>query len=236
MAEQESPEPQKRGDLLTQVLAVLLLLEIAAGAGLAGYLILTGKLSREQVRLAYLACTGELTHKTLEKAEKWDDHRAEEARKEEAKASGADAEAKLAATSVEAEAARLGIERLLEELKDRERLLQMRFEEYKRKRTQLEEIEQRLDRKIAMQEESGGDENFQKMLAIMKVMKPKDLKEVLLQMDDYTVVEVLKGLGPRTAAKVLREYTSPSEVDMKRRYMKMISEGDVAVSGATAGG
>jgi flagellar motility protein MotE (MotC chaperone) len=223
---------QKRGDLVTSLLAVLMLLEIAGLAGLAGYLIFTGKVTPEQVRLAYKAYRKEITQQTFEDAEAWRKHLADEARRKARQPSGADARRKLAAAAVEAEAMRLGLQRLLKEAQDRDKLVQLRIEELDQKHRGLDDKEQRIDAKIAAHAAGGGQESFMKMVAIMKAMKPKALKDILVQMDEGTVVDVLRTLGARQAAKVLAEFKSPAELDLKRRYLDVIRAGDVATAPA----
>ena len=226
----------KRTDVVTNILALLMLLEIIAGAGMAGYFIFTGTVTADQARLAWQVYEKKITDQTQADAEAWQKHQADEQLKKEQEASGADATAKLAVTAVRAEAARLGLEGQLKRLQDRENLLNMKFDEFKRKQEHLKEIEKRIDRKTADLETTGSNESFQKMAAIMKAMKPKALKDILIQMDEVTVVEVLKALGTRQAAKVLAEFSTPGEVEQKRRYLDRIRQGDLATTTTPSGG
>jgi len=226
----------RRGDIVTNLLATLMLLEIIVVAGMAGYFIFTGKVTANQARLAWKVWQKEITDTTQADAEAWRKHQADEEIRKDQQASGADATAKLTATAVEAEAARLGLESQLKRLQDRENLLDLRFEEFRRVEQNLRDIEKRIDQKTAAIEQTGGQESFQKMVGIMKAMKPKALKDILVQMDEPTVVEVLQQLGSRLAAKVLAEFTTPAEVEQKRRYLLMISEGDLAAAATPSGG
>jgi flagellar motility protein MotE (MotC chaperone) len=218
------------------VLAILMALEIAASAALAGYYILTGKVTAEQARLVYKVYQGEVKEQALENAQKWTREQEENARKTETVVAGADAQTKLAASSEQIEVARLAMDRQYKELQDRQAMADRKLQDIEQKRKGLEEIEKRIDDKVAKEKEGTDQQSFQKMLAIMKGMKPPQLKEILVQMDDAATVEVLKGLEARASAKVLAEFKTPQELERKRRYLDMIRTGEVASNKATVGG
>lgn len=227
------------GRILVNVLAILLLLEIGTLAGLAGYLILTDKVDAEDVRLAARIYNDEITDETVEAAEKWAEHERQQRLKEQMAVSGDDARGKLAATGIEAEAERLGLLRRFKALQDREKLLQVKLDEYEQKRKSLAEIERRIDARLAGEQTDNRDERFSQMVGLMNQMKAPELKQVLIRMDDTTVVEILRSLEKRKAAKVLSEYTTEAELEMKRRYMDMMRTGEadeVATSSRAANG
>jgi len=227
---------EKRTDLITNILAMLMLLEIAVLAGLSGYAVLTGRISREQLRLAYRVWNGEVNEQVAADAAQWKAHEAAEAQRKAQQVSGADAAAKLAATGVEAEAARLSIDRQFKDLQERERLLQMKLEEYEQTRKAVEATERRVDQKLTALREGGGQKSFQKMMGILSAMKPPEVKEVLLKMDEAMVIEILKSLDARTAAKVLAEYRTSAEVELKKRYLDAIGAGDLTAGRTAAKG
>lgn len=219
---------KKRSDIVTNLLAILMLLEIAAVAGLGGYFILTGKVSPDQIRLGYKVYQGEITDQVIADAESWQAHQAAEAQKEQDKTSGADAKQKLDAAGRRAEAERLGLLRLLADVEDREKLVRKLMEELNLHREALVEQEKRIDIKLALHDATGGQASFQEKINIMKKLKPKEIKDVLLLWDEYKAVEALKALGDRLASKVLGEFTTPSEIDIKQRWLDLIGSGEVA--------
>jgi len=217
---------EKRSDIFTNILAILMLLEIAALAGLAGYVVLTGRITKEQLRLAHKVWIGEVSEQVVTEAESWKKHLQDEEAAKQNKVSGADAAMKLAATNAEAEAARLGIERQLKDLQDRENLVQLKLQELDQKRAGLEEQEKRINQRLAADREGSGQKNFQMMIGILTALKPPDIKAALMQFDDQKVVEILKALDERTAGKVLAEYRTPAEIQLKTRYLQAIGYGD----------
>ena len=223
----------KRSDMVTGILMTLMLLENVAIAGLAGYFIWTDRVTGDQVRLVWKVYEGEITDDVLADAKSWQDHKADQARQKAQTPSGADAKAKLAATGVEAEAERLGLLRLLKELQDQRGLVQMQLDEYERKRSDLAAIEKRIDAKLA-QQEAGPDASFEAMVGIVKAMKPNKIKEYLAQQDENTVADVLRALGNRLAAKVLAEFKTPAEMELTRKYLDTIRQGELVGGTPTA--
>jgi flagellar motility protein MotE (MotC chaperone) len=226
---------EKRTDLVTNILAFLMLLEIALLAGWGGYAVLAGKVSKEQLRLFYKVYERQINEQVEADAESWMKHQEEQQKAKASQVSGGDAETKIAATSQEAEAARLGIEREMKDLQDREKLVQAKLEEYERARKALEETEKRIDQKLVAEKAGTGQQSFQKMLGILAAMKPQQIKEILVKMDEPMVIEVLKALEARVAAKVLAEYKTPVEIEMKKRYLDAIGEGKLLADKAAAG-
>ncbi len=105
-----------RGGVAVNILATLLLLEIAAIAALGGYLILTKQVTEDQMWLTHKVFKGEVTNETLGDAEQWHQHLQEEALKEKTKIAGPQAAEKLAVTQMEAEAKWLGLQWQLKRL------------------------------------------------------------------------------------------------------------------------
>ena len=63
------------------------------------------------------------------------------------------------------------------------------------------------------------DQGFQDSLSLYNSMPPKQAKTVFLTMDDATVVNYLRAMTPRTAAKILKEFKSPEELDRVHKLM-----------------
>ena len=228
---------RERGSTLVNVLAILLLLELAGAAALAGYVVLTGKVSQEQLRLAYQVYKGEVRPESLEDGAKWRKHQEEEAEAARNKPAGADAYTKVAATGLQAEASWLGLEWEMKRVQDRQAAVDQRMAECELKKKELEELEKRVAAQAAKEQDGSGAASLQKALAILKGLKAPQLKEYLDQVDDATAVAVLKGLEERTAAKVLAEYKTAADQQRRTKLLEMVRTGEVAKGrGGVAGG
>lgn len=224
------------GRVVVNILATLLLLEIAAIAALAGYLILTKQATEDQMWLTHKVFKGELTNETISDAKLWHQHLQEVALKEKTKISGPPAAEKLAVTQMEAEAKWLGLQWQLKRLQDRESLLGHKMNQLEQGRKGLQDMAKRIDDKIKQAQTTSGSENFQKMARILSNMKPAELKKILVQLDDGTAVEFLKTLDPRKASKLMVEFKTQQEMEVRRRWLEMLRTGQLASTATKAGG
>jgi flagellar motility protein MotE (MotC chaperone) len=227
---------RERGSTLVNVLAILMLLELSGAAALAGYVVLTGKVTQEQLRLTYQVYKGEVKPEALDDAAKWKKHQEEEAEAARNKPAGADAYTKVAATGMQAEAGWLGLEWEMKRVQDRQAAVDQRMAEYELKKKELEDLEKRLAAQSAKEHDGSGAASLQKALAILKGLKPAQLKEYLDQVDDATAVTVIKGLEERTAAKVLAEYKTPADQLRRTKLLEMVRTGELAKGGSTVAG
>lgn len=217
-----------RGSIVVNVLATLMMLEIAAVAAFAAYLILTDTVTKDQIRMMYMAYNDEITDQTVADAEKWRTHKVEEEQKKQEIISGGDAREKLAAASIQAEAEGLYLARQLKETEDQRNVVQSLLKELERNRELLAAQEKRIDEKIAAQASSGGQESFLEMASIMAKLKSSEIKDVLTGWDDQKAVAVLRALPARVTAKVLGEFKTPQEIQLKQRWLDMIGSGEIA--------
>lgn len=224
---------RERGSTLVNFMAILMLLELAAMAALAGYVVLTGKVSQEQLRLAYQVYKGEVRQEALDDAAKWKKHQEDEAQAAKTKPAGADAYTKVAATGMQAEASYLGLEWELKRAQDRQAAVDQRMAEYGLKKKELEDLEKRLAVQTAKEHDGSGAASLQKAIAILKGLKPAQMKEYLDGVDDATAVTVIKGLEERTAAKVLAEYKTPADQQRRTKLLEMVRTGS---AGSTQAG
>lgn len=74
--------------------------------------------------------------------------------------------------------------------------------------------EQQQARKLA------GDQGFQDSLALYTSMPPRQVKTVFLTLGDETVMRYVEAMPPRTAAKVIKEFKSPDEIDRIQRILE----------------
>lgn len=229
----ESVMARHRGSIVVNLLATLMMLEIAAVAAVAAYLVLTDTVTKDQVRLMYMAYNDEVTDRTVTDAEKWRVHQVEEEQKKQEVISGGGAKEKLNEANLKAEAEGLYLARQLKEMEDQRSVVQSLLKELDRKRELLAEQEKRIEDTIAAHASSGGQQGFQEMAAIMAKLKSSEIKDVLVGWDDQKAVAVLRALPGRVTAKVLGEFRTPREIQLKQRWLDMIGSGEIA---AEAGG
>ncbi len=227
---------RERGSTLVNVLAILMLLELAGAAALAGYVVLTGKVTQEQLRLAYQVYKGEVRQEALDDAAKWKKHQEDLAEAAKNKPAGADAYTKLAATGMQAEAGWLGLEFEMKRVQDRQAALNQRMAEFDLKKKELEDLEKRLATQSAKEHDGSGAASLQKALAILKGMKPAQQKEYLDGVDDATAVLVIKGLEERMAAKVLAEYKTSADQLRRTKLLEMVRTGELAKGNSSVAG
>lgn len=72
------------------------------------------------------------------------------------------------------------------------------------------------------------DKGFQDSLALYTAMPPKKTKDVFLALDDQTVTNYLQAMPPRTAAKIIREYKSPEEVQRIQTVLEKMRQAQQA--------
>ena len=213
-----------RGGTLVNILALLMALEITALGLFGGFLILTGRLNETKLWLLGEVYEGRLDGETLAMAQQWQQYQDQEAARKAAIPAGASAPVKLAAGTVEQQSAQLMNQWQLQEIQALKSELEQQIQQLRQARADLEQQQKKLEE----QRRSGSQDkeaSFQEMLQIVSRMKPPATKEVLLQMEMETVVRILREMDARAAAKVLAEFRSPEEVELKRRYLEMIKAG-----------
>jgi hypothetical protein len=90
------------------------------------------------------------------------------------------------------------------------------------------------DRSIltAEQEESvrlSSDKGFQDSLALYVSMPAKKAKDVFMTLDNETVKQYLKAMQPRTAAKIVKEFKTPEEMQRIQAVMEQIRQSQVSI-------
>ncbi|MEM8874945.1 MAG: hypothetical protein AAGD32_11905 [Planctomycetota bacterium] len=84
-------------------------------------------------------------------------------------------------------------------------------------------------------EKLANDRGFQDTLKLYQGMKPKQVKNVFLDLDDETVVQYLTAMNPRTANKILAEFKTPGEVVRVRQLLELMRQNEVALNETTEG-
>jgi hypothetical protein len=69
------------------------------------------------------------------------------------------------------------------------------------------------------------DQGFQDSLKLYNSMAPRQVKAIFLTAGDDAVLQYLQAMEPRTAAKVIKEFKSPEEIDRIHRIMEQMRQG-----------
>jgi flagellar motility protein MotE (MotC chaperone) len=119
------------------------------------------------------------------------------------------------------------------QLQDLQRLVSVAQAQLQTDRAKLEADQQKVTDQQQQADRLASDQGFQDSLNLYNSMPPKQVKEVFLAMDDDTVVEYLRAMQPRTAAKVIKEFKTPEELDRVHRLMDRMRDATPTTSPAT---
>lgn len=75
------------------------------------------------------------------------------------------------------------------------------------------------------------DEGFQEALALYQSMPAKQVKTIFMTLDEEVVTRFLKGMPPRTAAKIIKEFKAPDETERIQKILEKLRQAQVAVQG-----
>jgi hypothetical protein len=87
---------------------------------------------------------------------------------------------------------------------------------------QVDARQKKLDAREKALKTTAEDKGFEDSLALYNSMTPKQVKDVFMSLDDTTVTKYLRAMDASKAAKILKEYKSPSETERVQRVMEMI--------------
>ena len=76
---------------------------------------------------------------------------------------------------------------------------------------------------VAREKESerlAGDKGFQDTLALYNTMPPRQVKGLFMTLDETTVAQYLDAMEPRTAAKIVKEFKTPDELERVKRVLE----------------
>jgi hypothetical protein len=208
-----------------QFLTMLCVLNILVIAGLAGYLVATGRLDkqkggtivdllrhqgtpdkfRETVYdiLEPVAATAPASQPATAPGALADDHGPQ---------AGASAQERIAFARQMMEQERLSLENEAQELRHRQELLVALQADVSAKLKKIEDAKKESEPKAATAESKIREENFQKTLALYDELKPRQIKDLFLKNNNPEMVaSYLVAMEPSRAAKILGEFKSPEE-------------------------
>jgi septal ring factor EnvC (AmiA/AmiB activator) len=69
-------------------------------------------------------------------------------------------------------------------------------------------------------ERLAGDKGFQDTLELYNSMPPRQVKALFMTADELTVAQYLDAMQPRTAARIIKEFKTPEELDRMKRVLE----------------
>ena len=87
---------------------------------------------------------------------------------------------------------------------------------------QVDARQKKLDAREKALKAQGEDKGFEDSLTLYNSMPAKQVKEVFMSLDDATVTKYLRAMDAGKAAKILKEFKTPSETERVQRVMEMI--------------
>ena len=118
------------------------------------------------------------------------------------------------------------------QLEDLQHLVAQAQAQLKADRTRLDGDRQKLTDDQQESARLADDQGFQDSLNLYNSMPAKQVKTVFLAMDDAAVVNYLRAMTPRTAAKILKEFKSPEELDRVHKLMDRMRDSTPATAPA----
>jgi flagellar motility protein MotE (MotC chaperone) len=110
------------------------------------------------------------------------------------------------------------------QLEDLQRLVTAAQTQLQADKTKLTDDQQKLADGKDQAAKLAADQGFQDSLNLYNSMPAKQVKAVFLAMDDDTVVNYLRAMEPKSAAKILKEFKSPEEMDRVHKLMDKMRE------------
>jgi glutaredoxin 2 len=114
----------------------------------------------------------------------------------------------------------LQLDRRQRELADLQRQVDLANQKLAQDRQAFEQQQQAL---VAREQEASKletDKGFQDTLALYTAMPSKKVKEIFLTLSEDTVEQYLDAMEPRTAAKIIKEFKTPSETAFIQRVLE----------------
>ena len=117
------------------------------------------------------------------------------------------------------------LDRRERELADLQRQVELAKQQAARDRAKLEQQQKDLTARQAQAATLATDKGFQDSLQLYTTMPAKQVKQVFMTLGDDVVQRYLEAMEPRTAAKIIREFKLPEEVDRIQRVLERMRQG-----------
>jgi hypothetical protein len=205
------------------VVVLTLAVNFLAAAGGIGYLFQSGKLDREKAQaikdiVFAPPTTAPSTQPSEESAATTQPVNSLEALL--AKASGRTAGEQVEFIQKSFDAQMAILDRRQRELVDLQRQIDLAKDQMVRDRAKLEKGETDLAAQQAQAKRLATDKGFQDSLALYRTMPTKQVKTIFMSLDEATMRQYLQAMEPRVAARIMKEFKAPDEVERVQKVME----------------
>lgn len=114
------------------------------------------------------------------------------------------------------------IERRERELSDLQRQVDLAKEQLTRDRAAIDKQRSELSAREEQTARLASDKGFQHSLQLYNTMPSKQVKSIFMTLDDETVVNYLRAMQPRAAARIVKEFKMPEELARIQNIMEMM--------------
>jgi hypothetical protein len=119
-----------------------------------------------------------------------------------------------------------------QQLEDLQQQISLAQAQLLRDRETLQSHKQELLTREQKENRLKADKGFQDSLSRYEAMRPNQVKEIFMGLDDRTVMNYLQAMEPRQAAKIIKEFKTPAEMDRIGKIMEMMRQAKSATAGA----
>jgi superfamily II RNA helicase len=103
-----------------------------------------------------------------------------------------------------------------------QRQVELAQQQLTRDRASLESQRKALDAREKQATRLAGDKGFQDSLTLYLSLPAKQVKTIFGGLDDTTVMNYLQAMPPRSATKIVKEFTSPDEIARIQKIMEQM--------------
>jgi len=114
------------------------------------------------------------------------------------------------------------LDRRARELNDQQRQVDLAKQQMSRDRAALVADQKKLADERQLATRLAGDKGFQDSLLRYQAMPGKQVKQIFMTLDDATVMNYLQAMEPRTAARIIKEFKSPEELDRIHKVLELM--------------
>jgi len=122
------------------------------------------------------------------------------------------------------DAQRAQLDRREREVKDLERQVELAKQKMSRDRLAFEAEKLELKKREDQATRLATDKGFQDALDRYISMPPKQVKQIFMTLEEKTAVSFLQAMEPSRAAKILKEFKSPEEVDRAQKFLERMRQ------------
>jgi flagellar motility protein MotE (MotC chaperone) len=122
------------------------------------------------------------------------------------------------------DAQRAQLDRREREVKDLERQVELAKQKMARDRLAFETEKLALKKREDEATKLANDKGFQDALDRYVSMPPKQVKQIFMTLEEKTAVSFLQAMEPSRAAKILKEFKTPDEVDRAQKFLERMRQ------------